>query len=146
MFEFLRNGAMNARNFFAPAADKLKRNQYGGSAGGPIVNQWDRLHAAGLVRPAKAKPQFVETWQHFLLQTVDKHKRGCFDLRREGCAGVMAGASPGYGSSYEPSRLIQMFLYLTICPWSCKLSGSAGPCGVYFATLRCTAAPRISWR
>jgi Carboxypeptidase regulatory-like domain len=36
VFEFLRNGAMNARNFFAPAQDTLKRNQFGGTAGGPI--------------------------------------------------------------------------------------------------------------
>ena len=34
-FEFLRNGAMNARNFFSPIPDKLKRNQFGGSFGGP---------------------------------------------------------------------------------------------------------------
>src|SRR5262249_59501531 len=37
MFEFLRNGAMNARNYFAAVPDHLKRNQYGGSVGGPIV-------------------------------------------------------------------------------------------------------------
>src|SRR5262249_5572619 len=36
-FEFLRNGAMNSRNFFAPVPDHLKRNQYGGSRGGPIA-------------------------------------------------------------------------------------------------------------
>ncbi|HEU0007854.1 MAG TPA: TonB-dependent receptor, partial [Terriglobia bacterium] len=36
-FEFLRNGALNARNFFAPKQDTLKRNQFGGSVGGPIV-------------------------------------------------------------------------------------------------------------
>jgi hypothetical protein len=36
-FEFLRNGTMNARNFFAPSQDTLKRNQFGGSAGGRIV-------------------------------------------------------------------------------------------------------------
>jgi hypothetical protein len=35
-FEFLRNGDLNARQFFAPAQDALKRNQFGGSAGGPI--------------------------------------------------------------------------------------------------------------
>src|SRR5262249_35865599 len=35
-FEFLRNGALNARNFFAPKQDSLKRNQFGGSIGGPI--------------------------------------------------------------------------------------------------------------
>lgn len=37
LFEFVRNGAMNARNFFAPTQDTLKRNQFGGSAGGRIV-------------------------------------------------------------------------------------------------------------
>jgi len=35
-FDFLRNGVLNARNFFAPAQDKLKRNQFGGTIGGPI--------------------------------------------------------------------------------------------------------------
>ncbi len=37
LFEFLRNGDMNARNFFASARDSLKRNQYGGTFGGPIM-------------------------------------------------------------------------------------------------------------
>jgi len=36
-FEFLRNGAFNARNFFAEKRDNLKRSQFGGTIGGPIV-------------------------------------------------------------------------------------------------------------
>jgi hypothetical protein len=36
LFEFVRNNDMNARNFFAPIGDGLKRNQYGGTIGGPI--------------------------------------------------------------------------------------------------------------
>ena len=44
-FEFLRNGALNARNFFAPAQDKLKRNQFGATFGGPIKK--DRLFFFG---------------------------------------------------------------------------------------------------
>lgn len=35
-FEFLRNGAFNARNFFAARRDNLKRSQFGGTFGGPI--------------------------------------------------------------------------------------------------------------
>jgi hypothetical protein len=35
-FEFLRNGDLNARQFFAPTQDALKRNQFGGSVGAPI--------------------------------------------------------------------------------------------------------------
>lgn len=37
LFEFLRNGNMNARNAFAVRRDTLKRNQFGGTLGGPIV-------------------------------------------------------------------------------------------------------------
>jgi hypothetical protein len=37
VFEFVRNGFFNARNFFAATPDPLKRNQYGGSFGGPVV-------------------------------------------------------------------------------------------------------------
>ena len=37
VFEFVRNYRFNARNFFAPARDSLKRNQFGGTLGGPIV-------------------------------------------------------------------------------------------------------------
>lgn len=36
LFEFLRNGDLNARNFFAATRDSLKRNQFGGTVGGPI--------------------------------------------------------------------------------------------------------------
>jgi hypothetical protein len=35
-FEFVRNGIFNARNAFATSRDSLKRNQYGGTLGGPI--------------------------------------------------------------------------------------------------------------
>src|SRR5690242_5769811 len=35
-YEFLRNNDMDARNFFQPTVSPLKRNQFGGSAGGPI--------------------------------------------------------------------------------------------------------------
>jgi hypothetical protein len=35
-FDFFRNGDLNARNFFAPVRDTLKRNQFGGTIGGPV--------------------------------------------------------------------------------------------------------------
>jgi hypothetical protein len=44
-FEFFRNGDLNARNFFADSHDLIKRNQFGGSAGGPIRK--DRLFFFG---------------------------------------------------------------------------------------------------
>src|SRR3954468_4791204 len=37
MFEFVRNYHFNSRNFFAPTRDSLKRNQFGGTLGGPVI-------------------------------------------------------------------------------------------------------------
>jgi hypothetical protein len=37
VFEFLRNGALNSANWFSGAVDELKRNQFGGSIGAPII-------------------------------------------------------------------------------------------------------------
>src|SRR6266852_8565484 len=36
-FEFVRNAVFNARNFFAAQRDQLKRNQFGGTLGGPVI-------------------------------------------------------------------------------------------------------------
>src|ERR1051326_3876373 len=37
LFEFVRNGMFNARNAFAAKRDTIKRNQFGGTVGGPIM-------------------------------------------------------------------------------------------------------------
>src|SRR5260370_29443502 len=37
LFEFVRNDVFDARNTFALTRPKLRRNQFGGSAGGPIT-------------------------------------------------------------------------------------------------------------
>ena len=36
-FEFFRNEALNARNYFLPTVTPFKRNTYGGTLGGPVV-------------------------------------------------------------------------------------------------------------
>jgi len=41
VFEFLRNDAVNARQYFATAPSTLKRNQFGGTLGGALIK--DRL-------------------------------------------------------------------------------------------------------
>ena len=45
LFHSIRNRALNARQFFAPEQDPLKRNQFGGTAGGPLVR--DKLFYFG---------------------------------------------------------------------------------------------------
>jgi len=41
LYEFLRNNAMDARNFFAAQTEPLHRNQYGATLGGPIRKNKD---------------------------------------------------------------------------------------------------------
>jgi hypothetical protein len=38
LYEFLRNDALDANNYFAPRKEELKQNQYGGTIGGPLVH------------------------------------------------------------------------------------------------------------
>ncbi|MEO8053256.1 MAG: hypothetical protein ABI833_22880 [Acidobacteriota bacterium] len=45
LFEFVRNGAFNARNYFAATQDSLRRNQYGGTIGGPVKK--DKIFLSG---------------------------------------------------------------------------------------------------
>lgn len=41
LYEFLRNSALDARNFFDAARPPFRRNQFGGTAGGPLLrNRW----------------------------------------------------------------------------------------------------------
>ena len=45
LFEFIRNGDVNAINYFAPKQDSLKRNQFGGTLGGKVIR--DKLFFFG---------------------------------------------------------------------------------------------------
>ena len=38
VFEFLRNGALDARNFYSPTRGKYNQNQFGGTVGGPVIH------------------------------------------------------------------------------------------------------------
>jgi hypothetical protein len=61
LFEFFRNGYMNAINYFAVVPDQLKRNQFGGTAGGRIIR--DKLFFFGSYQGTRmigtVSPQFA---------------------------------------------------------------------------------------
>ena len=45
LYDFFRNDALNANNYFAPRKERLRQNQFGGTAGGPIVHDHAYLFA-----------------------------------------------------------------------------------------------------
>lgn len=65
LFEFVRNYKFNARNFFAPTRDSLKRNQFGGTLGGPIIKNklffFGGFQGTYLRQDANANITFVPT-------------------------------------------------------------------------------------
>ncbi len=61
-FEFLRNTALDARNYFAPGPEELKRNQFGFAIGGPIQRNrtWFRAGYEGMrERTAFSRGEFT---------------------------------------------------------------------------------------
>jgi hypothetical protein len=38
LFEFVRNDLFNARSYFSTTGSTLKRHQFGGTAGGPVIS------------------------------------------------------------------------------------------------------------
>jgi Carboxypeptidase regulatory-like domain/TonB dependent receptor-like, beta-barrel len=57
VWEFLRNDALNARNFFASTVPSIKENQYGGAVGGPIRK--DKAYFFGSYQGLRNRPQGV---------------------------------------------------------------------------------------
>jgi hypothetical protein len=59
-FEFLRNAQLNARNFFDTTRQTIKRNQFGGTIGGPI--QRDKLFFFAGTRDSRTAPIPAARW------------------------------------------------------------------------------------
>lgn len=68
VFHYIRNQVFDARNFFARAPEDLKRNQFGGAVGGPLLRDrlWFFAHYEGLRQvTASATTAFTPTQAMF---------------------------------------------------------------------------------
>src|SRR5579885_649887 len=80
-FEFVRNGDFNARDYFAPVSDNLKRNQFGGTVGGPIKKN-KLFYFVGfqgtLIRSAPAATPAVVPTPSMLAGDFRAYEANCF--------------------------------------------------------------------
>lgn len=93
VFEFLRNGALNARNFFGTQKDALKRNQFGGTIGGPIL---------------KDKLFFFGSWQRTILSNITYSNTAFVptDLERAGNFSAKSTAIKDPAGAAYPGKII----------------------------------------
>jgi TonB-dependent Receptor Plug Domain. len=126
LFEFLRNDTLNARNFFATQRGNLKRNQFGGTLGGPVVK--NRLFFFGTYQ---GTPSRSTTYSNVAF------------VSRRSAAGISAGnpkpsrtRSPASRSRTKLSRIHAFFpsprLFSRRCPamipaGSCSMAGHSPP-------------------
>src|SRR5580700_4404294 len=82
-FGFIRNGDLNARNYFAKVADPLKRGQEGGTIGGPVK---------------KNKTFFFAGWQFTSLRDVTNGLSQTVPTQAE-----LSGNFSALGTIYDPT-------------------------------------------
>jgi hypothetical protein len=124
LFEFVRNGAFNARNFFAARRDTLKRNQFGGVLGGPIQKNKLFFFAAYQATVERSDPPtslaFIPTPAMLAGDFTTIASPACNSGRQ-----ITLAASQGFtGNRISPSRFDPVALKITSL-----LPTPTDPCG-----------------
>jgi hypothetical protein len=114
VYEFVRNDAFNARNYFAPSVPPYKRNDYGYTIGGPV-------YIPGFYNESKTKTFFFfsEEWRKEINPTT-------FNVPVPSCAERGLGADctapqSAFGDFSEPCNLS------VACPGFTHPDGTFGP-------------------
>src|SRR5579862_1793895 len=118
-FEFVRNGYFNARDYFAPVNDNLKRNQFGGTLGGPIRK--NKLffflgYQGTLIRSAPAATPAVVPTPSMLAGDFRAYESQCF-------ASPKTLAAPFVNNMLAPSQIspqaVNMAKHFPVGPEPC---------------------------
>ncbi|MGA7295100.1 MAG: TonB-dependent receptor [Terriglobales bacterium] len=111
LFEFFRNDALDAKDYFETSKQPLRLNQFGGNLGGPIIKgklfffvnyEGDRTHVTNInalnhTLSAAARSQFVPSMQPVLAQ---------FAPLPAGCTAIPAPASCVYPGFPDPNSAL----------------------------------------
>jgi carboxypeptidase family protein len=103
VFEFMRNYQFNARNFFAPTRDRLRRHQFGGTVGGPILK--DKLFFFGGYQGKIEKTNPAETVS--FVPTAAMLAGDFTAITSPACSGKQINLSPSFGfvnNTIDPAR------------------------------------------
>ena len=128
LFEFFRNSDLNARDFFAAGSDNLKRNQFGGTLGGPIAK--DKLFFFLGYQGTTIRQNLVN--QAAYVPTAAELKGDFSQYIAAGCPAASAVAT-------SPAVLSHFSGPFTMSPAAIKISSylpkTSNPCGfVQFGT------------
>src|SRR5437867_5118766 len=111
LFEFVRNKVFNSRNAFARERDGLKRNQFGGSIGGPIIKNKLFFFAGEQVTVLRSVPNTV-----FAFVPTPRMLTGDFTaITSPACnrSGQVTLRAPFVNNKIDPSQLSPAALKLT---------------------------------
>lgn len=99
-FEYIRNAKLNARNFFAPRNDGLKRNQYGFAFGGPIVRDRTFFFGSWQGTQVRSLPASLTS-----VVATGPQRQGNFSSFRQQLTDPVAANQPFAGNIIPTSRL-----------------------------------------
>jgi Carboxypeptidase regulatory-like domain len=140
VFEFVRNYIFNARNPFVGTRDNLKRNQFGGTIGGPIMKENLFFFAAyqqTIVRSTTYNTAFIPTIAELNGDFTAATSAACNSGKAVKLGGPFAGSTTISPSAFSvPSVTLAKLLPQT-----------SDPCGqVTYGTKTATNAPSIIGR
>jgi len=121
-FEFVRNYYFNARDFFAPVRDNLKRNQFGGTLGGPIKK--NKLffflgYQDTIVRSAPAASFANVPTPPMLLGDLSAYEKNCFATPQTLRAPYVNNVLP---ASLVSPQAVKMSSFFPTGPGDCGLT------------------------
>lgn len=121
-FEFMRHYSLNARNAFALERDSLKRNQFGGTLGGPIVR--DKLFFFGSYQGTIEKTAPTETIRYVPTQAMLNGDFTAFASAACNVRGAVNLRAPFVNNRIDPSQFSPAAMKILQ-----KVPVSTDPCG-----------------
>ena len=122
VFEFMRDYRLNAKNEFAAATDSLKRNQFGGTLGGPLKQ--DKIFFFGSYQGTIEKTSPSETIRYVPTQAMLNGDFTTFASALCNSRGAVTLKAPFVNNRIDPSQFSQAALNILQ-----KVPVSTDPCG-----------------